>query len=197
MIMKIKDSTLDIRQVSLYCGFSEETVQNWIEKGELKATPVQEGHYRISVADLVDFLIKYNLPIPDKILSPGTKKVLIIVNEEKTVLDTLLECFKKENIQDFIIDCSAYGLDTHMKLFLFKPDLVLIDLPAPLIDGFDLCEVIKQTPEFSNTKVMVISRSPSDEKISFVKKLGIDALLPRNTEIRILLDKMKKLFENI
>ena len=90
MIMKIKDSTLDIRQVSLYCGFSEETVQNWIEKGELKATPVQEGHYRISVADLVDFLIKYNLPIPDKILSPGTKKVLIIVNEEKTVLDTLL-----------------------------------------------------------------------------------------------------------
>ena len=59
---------LTTHQVAKECNVHHTTVINWVTEGKLKAYTTPGGHRRISEEDLVKFMKKYEIPIPDKIL---------------------------------------------------------------------------------------------------------------------------------
>ena len=54
---------LNIAEVAIYCGVEDVEVMTWIDSGELKASRVAIGHYRITVGDLLAFLGRFHLAL--------------------------------------------------------------------------------------------------------------------------------------
>ena len=82
-----------------------------------------------------------------------TSPTLLIVDDEKDMLDYLCNTLSP----DYIIQQSSDGKDAWNKIQKNHPDLVLLDLMLPHIDGLELCRRIKQDSNYQGTKVMLLT----------------------------------------
>ena len=79
---------------------------------------------------------------------------IVMVDDDRVTLALLEKALRRDDIQVFT------ALDGLLGLTLVnqeRPDLVIIDLLLPQIDGFDLCRRIKENPLLPETKVIVMS----------------------------------------
>lgn len=97
-------------------------------------------------------------------------KTVLIIEDNKQDADMLKEHISKLGLKAHV---SMSGEDGLKRVREIKPDLVLLDLILPDIDGFDVCEQIKQDKQLSATKVIIISVKADVEKIG--KALHINA----------------------
>lgn len=194
--IKEKNLFLNLDQISLYCGTPIRRVVNWVEKKGL-AVSKDNGDRKVSHAVLIDFLVKHNMPIPEAIIPVKVKKILFVFSQElimdEIVLNFLMKFFEKlKNESNLIIDYCSYGSMANMKLLVFKPDLVILDVGSA-DDSCELCGLIKGSDEFESIKVAAIverSRINSDLK----KRLCADALLPRCVDLKTLMEHITDIF---
>lgn len=117
------------------------------------------------------------------------KEKILIIDDEKQIRKLLRVTLSAHN---FIVDESENGEDGIIKAAFFKPDLILLDLGMPDIDGID---VLKRIREFAGIPIIVLSvRESENEKIAaldlgaddyITKPFGIGELLARiRTAIR-------------
>jgi CheY-like chemotaxis protein/uncharacterized protein YbcI len=59
----------------------------------------------------------------------------------------------------------------------FRPDLMLVDLVMPDMDGFDLVTRVRQTPTFAHTKIVAITGQKDDEYKALASKVGCDEII--------------------
>ncbi len=98
------------------------------------------------------------------------KKVLYI---EDSLTDTgiVKEAFEKEGI---VIDTAVTGEEGLKKARQIKPDLILLDLILPDIDGFEVCSQIKQDVSLNKSLVIVLSIKDNIEDITRAFAMGAD-----------------------
>lgn len=191
-----KNLFLNLDQVSLYCGTPIRRVINWVEKKGL-AVSKDNGDLKVSHADLIDFLVKHNMPIPEAIMPVTVKKILFVFSEDlimdEIVLNFLMKFFEKlKSESDLIIDYCSYGSMVNMKLLVFKPDLVILDVGSA-DDSCDLCSLIKCSDDFENIKVAaIVEKSRINAELK--KRLCADALLPRCVDLKTLMDHISEIF---
>jgi DNA-binding response OmpR family regulator len=103
-------------------------------------------------------------------MSQKVKKILI-VDDSKEDLMLLKEYLEKEKHKVYTAGSGQEGLDIARKI---KPDLVLLDLILPDIDGFDVCEELKKDKGLPDTKVIIISVKGDVEKVGKVLRIEAD-----------------------
>lgn len=57
---------LTTRKIANLCGVSPTTIIRWIESGDLKAFKLPSGHRRVLLEELIDFLQRFDMPIPQE-----------------------------------------------------------------------------------------------------------------------------------
>lgn len=73
-----------------------------------------------------------------------------------------------------------------------KPDLILLDLVMPLMDGFETLKALKKDPSLADINVIVLSNLGQDEDIATAKSLGAkDYLIKANNSIQEVVVKIK------
>lgn len=181
----------------MICGVSPKRVRRWIEKNELKTCRSGADNAKVLCEDLVNFLVQYNMSIPESIIPFEARKILFVLPEE--ILDDVyyqfvLRFFEKIKKQaNFIVDYITYGPNVKMKLMVFRPDLVLLDTAGAINDAVNLIETIRGNEQFSAIRLMAITEDNREQTRDYVKRLGIDSTVPRSIEITPLIDKIKKL----
>lgn len=55
-----------------------------------------------------------------------------------------------------------------------KPDLILLDIMMPRVSGFDVLDILRNTPATQHTKVIMMSALSSDKDVARAKALGVD-----------------------
>jgi putative two-component system response regulator len=118
---------------------------------------------------------------------PG--KILIVDDESsaRAALETLLRC-KGYDVQD-----AADGRSALAACSDFKPDLILLDILMPGIDGFEVCRRIKETPETRLTPVVLITGlSDTEDRIRGITA-GADDFLSKPIDINELLARTRSL----
>ena len=75
------------------------TVADWIDNGKLKAFTTPGGHRRVNSEDLLEFLKKYNMPIPAEMVSSENteKKKILIVDDDPKFVKSIEKVLKKKN----------------------------------------------------------------------------------------------------
>ena len=68
-VVAIEKKRLTMQGIASHCMVSTITVRRWIKSGDLVATRLPSGHYRVSAADFRDFLKRYGMPLKKEL--PG------------------------------------------------------------------------------------------------------------------------------
>ena len=95
------------------------------------------------------------------------KKILVADDEEdvKIIMQLYLES------KGYEIVTSYDGLDTLDKVKTEKPDLILLDVMMPVIDGFEVCKKLKDSPDTASIPIVMVSAASHAES----KQRGLDA----------------------
>lgn len=121
------------------------------------------------------------------------KKVMLIVEDDEVLLRALYLLFHKG---EYTIASATDG-DTALKMTQrLKPDVVLLDLLLPKMNGFDYLKFLKAEPDLKDTPVIVLSNLGDKESIEKVKALGaLDYFIKSDTDLTTLNDKVKKIIK--
>ena len=167
-----------------HCHVTYKTVQNWIRNGDLKAARTPGGHNRITVADFEEFLSRYALPSFSR--EPPPLKRVLIVDDDEAVLKTTTGMVQK--IGDYDIATVANGFQAGIQLLKFRPDVVILDLLIPELNGFQVSRTAKKMPETRDATIIVATALPSGEAMSEAFESGADFYLEKPFKLQELKD---------
>ena len=151
-----KKNTFSTGYVAKLLGVTNKTIVKWIREKGLNAFQLPGGeHYRIRKEELIKFLKINNVPVPKEIAPRIGKPRILIIDDDENM------CFaiKRILVNDgsFEVDVAFDGFDGGLKINTFKPDLVLLDIKMPGIDGIEVLKRIKENPDTLQIKVVIIS----------------------------------------
>ena len=117
------------------------------------------------------------------------KKILII--EDEKVLINLLQ--KKLTQEGYEISTALDGEEGLLEMKERKPDLILLDIMMPKMDGFKVMEEMAKDKEIKDIPVIIISNSGQPVEIERAQKLGAkDWLIKTEFDPQEVLDKVVK-----
>lgn len=117
-------------------------------------------------------------------------KKILIVDDEANILMTLEYAFKKKNYQVFIARDGQEALD------LLKneiPDLIILDIMMPQVDGYSTLETIKGNPLLQHCKVIFLSAKKQESDIEKGLLLGADDYVTKPFSIKKLIENVESL----
>lgn len=119
--------------------------------------------------------------------SPAT---VLIVEDEENILLSLKFLLGKEG---YAVNTACDGAAALRALQAQPPDLVLLDVMLPLMDGFELCRLIRENPALRSTRIMLLSARGRETEIAHGLALGADSYLTKPFSTRDLMDKVRDL----
>jgi DNA-binding response OmpR family regulator len=120
-------------------------------------------------------------------------KNILIVEDDKMLRELISKKLEKEN---YNISVAIDGEEGLKKIKEERPDLILLDLILPGIDGFEVLERIKQDPEINKIPVVILSNLGQKEEIEKGLKLGAtDYLIKAHFTLGEIVEKVKTILK--
>jgi DNA-binding response OmpR family regulator len=119
-------------------------------------------------------------------------KKILIVDDEPNIVMSLEYTFKKQNFEVFI---ARDGIEALEILKTQLPDVIILDVMMPLVDGFETLQQIKQNEKLNHCKVMFLSAKNKESDIEKGMALGADAYLTKPFSIKKVVEKVAELLE--
>jgi excisionase family DNA binding protein len=182
--MAERDKVFTTFQAADYCQVSPFTIRNWVESGVLPGYKTPGGHRRILKRNLDEFLKKHGMPGPEEQARPAKKRVLV-VDDDKSVNDFVSKVIAQID-KEAEIAVAMDGFEAGAKVISFKPDVVILDLRMPGLDGFQVCEKIKNDPAAAGATVIGITGYYSQEYESRFISCGGSRLLKKPLDVETL-----------
>ncbi len=177
---------LTVYQAGKYCSVSPKTISNWIDEGHIKAFRTVGGHRRIRREDLDEFLRRQGMPIPGE-YENGDRKKILVIDDDKLIVETIVQSLEEDQ-HDYEILSAADGFEAGLQVSHFKPDLLILDIMMPDIDGYEVCKRVKQDPATCHMKIIVLSAYLDEENYEKMKCNGADVCFSKPLP----LEKLKK-----
>src|SRR6478609_2828413 len=109
---------------------------------------------------------------------PGqAPKRILLVEDDDALASVYLVRLQAEN---FDVRRVANGEDALAAAISYKPDLVLLDVMMPKVSGFDVLDIIRNTPETANLKVIMLTALSQDSDRQRAEQLGVDEYLVKS-----------------
>ncbi len=109
--------------------------------------------------------------------TPGsTKKILLVEDDDAlaSVYQTRLEA------EGFNLKRVPNGEDALAAALNYKPDLILLDVMMPKVSGFDVLDILRNTPETTNVKIIMLTALSQDSDKERALSLGVDDYLVKS-----------------
>lgn len=185
---------LGVGQVATICRVSKKTVLNWIYEGALKAFTTYGGHYRIWPVNLKKFLDVSGMDIPFDFVDETSTHILII-DDEKPYAQMLKSVIAAE-IPGVEITTTDDGYEGLLLIGETKPQLVILDLKMPKIDGFQVLELLKDRKAAHAMKILVVSGYLNPETREQLAKTCADSVLDKLSDITVLVKTVAALIRS-
>lgn len=117
-----------------------------------------------------------------------SKKHILVVEDEEDILELIRYNLSKEGFKVTCANSGELGLSTARQL---KPDLMLLDLMLPGIDGFDVCRALRSEPETRSLPIIMITAKGEEPDMVTGLELGADDYVVKPFSPRVLLARIK------
>ncbi|GAC1387157.1 MAG: hypothetical protein NVS1B7_5650 [Candidatus Saccharimonadales bacterium] len=121
--------------------------------------------------------------------SGGIKKILLVEDDDAlaSVYQTRLQA------EGFDIRRVPNGEEALSATLEYKPNLILLDVMMPKVSGFDVLDILRNTPETANVKVIMLTALSQDSDKERAKSLGVDDYLVKSqVVIADVVDRIKQ-----
>jgi DNA-binding response OmpR family regulator len=119
------------------------------------------------------------------------KEILIVDDEPGIVVPVQ---FLMEQ-QGYNVMTANRGEDALDLIYQYKPDLVLLDIMLPGIDGYEVCEIVRLNPDYRDVKIVFFTAKGRETEIAKGLALGADAYITKPYTNAELVAKVKELLE--
>ncbi len=189
----MNDRLLTTSEVAQYCQVTNDGVVKWIKAKKLRAYSTPGGHYRIRKSDFKDFLGRYGMPV-DTTFFAEEKKRILVVDDESGVVEVISQALA--DAQSFQIASARDGYEAGLKIGTFRPDLIILDIMMPHMDGIEVCKRIKADPDTEAIKVVAITGHPEQGNIDRAYRSGADLCLMKPLQIEHLRREVARLLDH-
>jgi CheY-like chemotaxis protein len=151
-------------------------IKKWIQQGKLAGFRTPGGHFRILADEVERFQRTHGF-------GTGTGEPLrvLVVDDQRDVADVIVASLSPFH-PGARMETVANGFEGLLKVGTFRPDVLLLDLGMPGMDGFEVCRQIKRDPVIRDTKVVVMTAQSLDAD-SRAKEAGADGFLSKPFEV--------------
>ena len=173
------------------CKVSQQTIIRCFDNGTLKGFRVPGSRFRRIPREQLYNFMKDN-GIPTDALESGKRKVLI-VDDDEGLVELLVDVFSQDG--RFEIKTANNGFDAGMLVKEFRPDLVVLDVMLPDINGKEVCQRVRSDPSLESVKIMCISGMVEQHKIRDLKEAGADDFLQKPFTVDKVLERACQLLQ--
>jgi two-component system, OmpR family, alkaline phosphatase synthesis response regulator PhoP len=113
---------------------------------------------------------------------------ILIIEDASNILELLKYNFQKEGYQVFCAEDGEQGLKIALKN---SPDVILLDLMLPGLDGLEICKILRQNPETKNKPLVMLTAKGEELDKILGLELGADDYITKPFSTRELLARVK------
>lgn len=117
---------------------------------------------------------------------------ILIADDEPNIVISLEFLLKREGYQVIVAHNGAEAL---ARVRAERPDMAILDVMMPLRNGFEVCQDLRQDPEFKHLRIMMLTAKGRDTEISKGLALGADVYMTKPFATRELIAKVKALLD--
>ena len=118
------------------------------------------------------------------------KNKILLVDDDTDILEILTYNLKKSN---FIVDTASNGIVAIEKALKFKPDLIVLDVMMPDMDGITTCEKIREIPDLDNVIITFLTARNEDYSEIAGLEAGADDYIDKPIQPKVFVTKIKSL----
>ncbi len=189
----IPEPFLTTKAVARYCHMSDTQVKRWIQNGDLIAIQTPGGHYRITKKDFKDFLEHFGMPVIEGFFRGEKKKRILIVDDDIEVVDVIRDILQAR-YEGLEFKTAHDGYEALINAGDFKPDLMILDIRMPKIDGLEVCRRLRENEALSSgIKILAMTAHTEAYDRETVLAAGADEYLIKPVDLKTLVEYVEKL----
>jgi DNA-binding response OmpR family regulator len=125
----------------------------------------------------------------DELTNTGPQKKILLVEDDDALANVYIMRLQAEG---FDIKRVANGEEALAAAKDHKPDLVLLDAMMPKVSGFDVLDILRNTPETANLKIIMLTALSQESDKQRAQGLGVDDYLVKSqVVITDVIDRIK------
>lgn len=163
------------------CHVSPLSIINWVNAGRIPAFRTPGGHRRIRREDLARFMRENGIPLPEDLRDGTGRSRVLVVDDEDAIRDIFAESLSRRSTP-YDVMTAADGFEAGRLVATFRPDVVLLDLRKPGLDGFQVCRTIKGDSESASTVVIAMTGYHTPETEARILECGAVRCLSKPIE---------------
>lgn len=117
-------------------------------------------------------------------------KKIVIVDDEPSILMSLEYTFRKNKFDVFIARDGQEALEL---LEYVEPDLILLDIMMPKVDGYQILKFIRNHPALKEVRVVFVSAKNKEQDVSKGLEAGADAYVAKPFSLKKLVEQVNEL----
>jgi excisionase family DNA binding protein len=168
------------------CKVSQQTIIRCFDSGQLKGFRVPGSKFRRIPRDLLYKFMKEN-GIPTDALESGKRKALVVDDDEELV-ELIRDAL--ENDGRFEVRIANNGFDAGMMVKEYHPDVIVLDVMLPDINGREVCQRIRSDSALDDVRVVCISGMVEEDKVAELMASGANEFVQKPFEVEHLVDVM-------
>lgn len=104
------------------------------------------------------------------------KKILLVEDD-----DALASVYQNRlEAEGFSVQRVPNGEEALARALEFRPDLILLDAMMPKVSGFDVLDILRNTPETTNMRIIMLTALSQESDLQRAKALGVDEYLVKS-----------------
>ncbi len=173
------------------CKVSQQTIIRCFDSGQLRGFRVPGSRFRRIPRDILYRFMKEN-GIPTDALESGRRKALIVDDDEE-----LVELIRDALDADgrFEVRVANNGFDAGMMVREYHPDIIVLDVMLPDINGKEVCQRVRSDTALDDVKIICISGMVEQDKIEDLKASGANEFMQKPFEIEHLIERVCQLLD--
>ena len=168
------------------CKVSQQTIIRCFDSGQLKGFRVPGSRFRRIPRDVLYKFMKDN-GIPTDALESGKRKALV-VDDDEGLVDLIRDVIEADG--RFDVRVANNGFDAGMMVKEYRPDVLVLDVMLPDINGKEVCERVRSDSALDDTKIICISGMVERDKVDDLREAGADDFLQKPFDVEVLMERI-------
>jgi excisionase family DNA binding protein len=173
------------------CKVSQQTIIRCFDSGQLKGFRVPGSRFRRIPRDQLYSFMRDN-GIPTDALDSGKRKILV-VDDDEDLVELIVDQLQRDG--RFDVRSVNNGFGAGMQIKEFRPDLVVLDVMLPDINGMEVCRLVRGDKTMDEVRIICISGMVEPDRIQQLKDSGANEFMKKPFDVEVLVERVCQLLD--
>lgn len=179
--------------IARYCSTSPTQVNRWINSGVLNSFKTPGGQNRVTRKEFKRFLQKHKMPLEEEYFRENPAIKILVVDDDQALVNAICTLLKAQP-ENYQVEEATNGYEALLIAGDFKPDLIILDIKMPKIDGIEVCRRLKENKKLDyRNNILVITGHSDAYKRQVILATGADDYLLKPFKMQTLLNHVRAL----